>query len=218
MDLQGCIAERCIRVLDQLARIRLCHWQSQKHTEAFPWRRLFPFSNLSLVRDQGQVLHSWSKVVVVSEGLEAHAVFERDGERHQHVAEGYLGEQVFGRVIRSLFGVHPDQSRETGHDAGQLRPELAPFTVSLVCGCATERQCQTNNETEDGEEDAIDADCDTCQRVNDIGTTEMEYLLSGYKSLAIQVMHVLQRVMNERGRIIAGTTLPRTLKKMGHRE
>lgn len=31
-------------------------------------------------------------------------------------------------------------------------------------------------------------------------------------------MQVLQRVMKVRGKIIAGTTLPRILRKIGHRE
>ena len=73
------------------------------------------------------------KIVVVSERLEAHAMLECDGECYQHVAEGYLGEQVFCCGFRSLVGVQPDQSCETRHDAGQLRPVPATFTVSLVC-------------------------------------------------------------------------------------
>jgi hypothetical protein len=54
--------------------------------------------------------------------------------------------------------------------------------------------------------------------VYDIGTAEIKYLLPSYTNLDIHVMQVAQRVMNVRGRIIAGTTLPRILRKTGHRE
>ena len=54
--------------------------------------------------------------------------------------------------------------------------------------------------------------------LGNIGTAEIKHLLLGYTNWDMQVMQVLQRVMNVRGRIIAGTTLPRILRKTGHRE
>ena len=74
------------------------------------------------------------KILVVSERLEAHAVLKCDSECHQHVAEGYLGEQVFCCGFRSLISVQPDQSCEARDDTGQLRPVPATFAVPLVCG------------------------------------------------------------------------------------
>lgn len=54
--------------------------------------------------------------------------------------------------------------------------------------------------------------------LGNIGTAEIKHLLLGYINWDMQVMQVLHRVMNVRGRIIAGTTLPRILRKTGHRE
>lgn len=54
--------------------------------------------------------------------------------------------------------------------------------------------------------------------LGNIGTAEIKHLLLGYTNWDMQVMQVLQRVMNVRGRIMAGTTLPRILRKTGHRE
>ena len=59
----------------------------------------------------------------------------------------------------TLVGVNPDQTREILRCKRELRPILPAFVVALV-GCrGAEAESETDNETEDGEKELVDADC-----------------------------------------------------------
>lgn len=73
-----------------------------------PGGRLLPFPFFGFVRNEWQVLYSGREIIVVSEGLEAHSVFQCDCKGDEHVAEGDLGEQIFGGGFWSLVNVDPD--------------------------------------------------------------------------------------------------------------
>jgi hypothetical protein len=60
--------------------------------------------------------------------------------------------------------VDPDRAREILADKDHLTPVLAALGVSLVRGARTERNRQTDDETEDGEQQRADG-----ERVDELG-------------------------------------------------
>lgn len=59
----------------------------------------------------------------------------------------------------ALVDVDPDKTRQVLRDKRELRPVLSTFIVTLICGGAAEAESKTDDETEDCEEELIDADC-----------------------------------------------------------
>lgn len=100
------------------------------------------------------------QIFVVRVWLEAQPVLERHGKRNDEVQRADLGEEIFlacDGVVVALLGVHPDEAREVLADEGQLGPVLAAFIVALVGRGGAEAERETDDETQDREEELVDA-------------------------------------------------------------
>lgn len=110
-----------------------------------------------------EVADKMLQVVVVHVRFEAKRVFESNGVRGDQVEAVDLGEEVlfaeFSVFLVSLVDVDPDQTCKILRCKGQLRPVLAAVIIAFISSRAAEAKGQTNNETKDGEQKLIDADC-----------------------------------------------------------
>jgi hypothetical protein len=101
------------------------------------------------------------QILVVRVWLEAQLVLQSHSKCNDHVEAADLAQQILlthHRVIVTFLSVDPDQAREVLRHEGELRPVLAALAVALV-GCrGAETERETNDETEDCEEELIDAD------------------------------------------------------------
>jgi hypothetical protein len=108
-----------------------------------------------------QVSDNVLQVLVVRVWLEAQFVLERHGKGNDHVEAADLAKQILfthHRVIMSFLSMDPDQACEVLRHESKLCPVLAALAVALI-GCrGAETKRETNNETEDGEEELVDAD------------------------------------------------------------
>lgn len=158
VDFQRHITQRLGRVLHEHSRILLHHGQPQKHASTLPPRRRGRFLDDGIVSNHGDVADAGLQVLVVREGLVSEAVLERHAERDEHVAKGDFGEQVLRGTLWSLVGMHPDESGEALRHAGELGPVSTAFAVAFVGGRVAERERQTDDEAEDGEQDGTNTD------------------------------------------------------------
>lgn len=104
------------------------------------------------VRDQGL------QVVVVGVGFEAESVFQCDGEGIDEVEGGEFGEEirlsVLGARVMAFFRVDPDMTSQVPRGLDELGPILAAFDVTFVSTGSTEGNAKTDDETQDGKQQA----------------------------------------------------------------
>jgi hypothetical protein len=77
------------------------------------------------------------QIIVVRVRLEAKLMFQGGREGDNEVQAADLAEEVFLAYLRSfmaLISVNPNQAREILRRERELRPVLATFVVTLVCG------------------------------------------------------------------------------------
>ena len=94
--------------------------------------------------------------------FEAELVFERNGVGHNQIETIDLGEKVLftelGVLLVSFVDVDPDQACEVLRCESELRPVFATVIVALIGGGTTKAEGETDDETEDGKKELIDAD------------------------------------------------------------
>jgi hypothetical protein len=116
---------------------------------------------IGVARECVQVANEVLEVIIVHIRFEAKPVLQRDRVGCDQVEAVDLGEEVLfaelGIFGVSLVYVNPDETCEVLRCERQLRPVFATVVVALICGGATEAEGKTNDETEDGEKELIDA-------------------------------------------------------------
>lgn len=99
--------------------------------------------------------HIW----VVGIWFESESVFERYSEGENEVYGRDLLQKIFFRRSLTFIDVHPNVASKVSAVYGERCPSFPTIRVSLVCSGAAEGECETDDETQDCEEESIDADC-----------------------------------------------------------
>lgn len=141
-----------------------------------------------------------------------------DEARESMQLHTHLGKQVlFAHLAFPLPRVQPDQPCEIVAGEHELRPVLSSFGIPLIRSRAPEREGQTDDKTEHGEEDIGHGNysgSETFWSSEERGSSNVRLV----KYLETQVIRVAHARMKVIGRTISGRILPCRRIKTGHLE
>jgi hypothetical protein len=130
----------------------------------------------------------------------------------------FANEVCLAQVSLTLFDADPDGAGHNLRGRYDLRPELTTVWIPLIRRRATERETQTDNETEHGKQKRVDLDYAKYQ-FSVLGiASPVSVHIRGYTIFEINVMHVAHPEIKIKGKIIFGSTLPCIRMKNGHLE
>jgi hypothetical protein len=88
--------------------------------------------------------------------LESQSVLKGNRERDNKVHSANLLEDSLARVlVRDVLGMNPKDTTECLRSHGKHAPVSTAFSITLVCSGGSERQTQTDNETQDGKQNRV---------------------------------------------------------------
>lgn len=162
-DLEGEVAEFLavlVGALDVFPRVGFEEFEAEVAADCFPEGLVVRLREGVGVGggagEGGEVGHERLEVVVVGVGFEAESSFQGDGEGVDEVEGGEFGEEIcfpfLWTHVVAFVGVNPDTASQIPRRLDELGPVLAAFDVALISAGSTERDTQTDDETQDCEQ------------------------------------------------------------------